>query len=145
MYMYLPPSSPQAAATARGPPPPPRLSPILSTGSSSSPASWTQILQMPANPLRKFSSKTRSFALPVDLPGESNQILGDFGGLEREEGKSKLEERQTKGQLYASQLYAPPAAYAPQYREIEAITDFKNHHLRLARIKKIMKPTRTSA
>ncbi|KAL5201484.1 hypothetical protein ABZP36_035838 [Zizania latifolia] len=56
---------------------------------------------------------------------------------------------------YAPQLYAPPAAavsqqaaaaqqqlqmfWAEQYREIEATTDFKNHNLPLARIKKIMK------
>ncbi|CAM0951923.1 unnamed protein product [Alopecurus aequalis] len=55
---------------------------------------------------------------------------------------------------YNPQLYAPPAAaqqalaqqqqqlqvfWAEQYREIEATTDFKNHNLPLARIKKIMK------
>jgi histone H3/H4 len=57
---------------------------------------------------------------------------------------------------YNQQLYAPPAAaaaqqalaqqqqqlqvfWADQYREIEATTDFKNHNLPLARIKKIMK------
>ncbi|KAE8818759.1 hap5-like protein [Hordeum vulgare] len=57
---------------------------------------------------------------------------------------------------YPPQLYAPPGAaaaqqaaaqqqqqlqvfWAEQYREIEATTDFKNHNLPLARIKKIMK------
>uniref|UniRef100_A0ACD5V9Z9 Uncharacterized protein n=1 Tax=Avena sativa TaxID=4498 RepID=A0ACD5V9Z9_AVESA len=63
--------------------------------------------------------------------------------------------------LHAPALYAPPPApavagqqaaaaqqqqmqqlqvfWAEQYREIEATTDFKNHNLPLARIKKIMK------
>ena len=60
------------------------------------------------------------------------------------------------GAAYNPQLYAPPSAaaaqqalaqqqqqlqvfWADQYREIEATTDFKNHNLPLARIKKIMK------